>query len=98
MASNIQTLRQFKSEFITERPQLEGMIENDLAELRLGKQLRQMRKDVGLTQKAVAGRMHVTRSYIAQLEGKPQNVPLATLLKYARAVGAQFKLRVYRRL
>lgn len=88
----MKTLRQFKSELITERPQLEEMIENDLAELRLSEQLRKLRKEAGLTQQAVAERMHVTRSYVAQLEGKPQNVTLATLLKYARAVGAQFKV------
>jgi len=90
----MKTLRQFEKELITERPQLEEMIASDLAELQLSEQLRKIRKDAGLTQKAVAERMHVTRSYVAQLEGKPQNITLATLLKYARAVGAQFKVTV----
>ena len=74
----MQTLRQFKSDLITERPQLEEMIEKDLAELRLSEQLRQPPKDAKLTQKAVAERTHVTRSYVAQLEGRPQNVTLAS--------------------
>jgi len=90
----MKTLRQFEKELITERPQLEEMIASDLTELRLSEQLRKIRKDAGLTQQAVAERMHVTRSYVAQLEGKPQNITLATLLKYARAVGAQFKVTV----
>ena len=77
-AANMQTLRQFKSDLITERPQLEEMIEKDPAELRLSEQLRQPPKDAKLTQKAVAERTHVTRSYVAQLEGRPQNVTLAS--------------------
>jgi DNA-binding XRE family transcriptional regulator len=87
----MKTLTQFKKELIAERPQLEEMIANDLAELQLSEQLRKLRKDAGLTQKAVAEKMHVTRAYISQLEGKPQNVQISTLLKYARAVGGQFR-------
>mgnify|MGYP005857419437 CR=1 FL=1 len=90
----MKTLRQFKKELITERPQLEEMIASDLAELRISEQLRNLRKDAGLTQQAVAERMHVTRSYVAQLEGKPQNITLATLLKYGRAVDARLRLEV----
>ena len=88
----MKTLKQFKREIITDSPQLEEMIACDLAELKLSEQLRQLRKDAGLTQRVVAERMHVTRAYISQLEGKPQNVTLATLLKYGRAVGAQFNI------
>jgi len=90
----MKTLREFKKELITERPQLEEMSASDLAELRLSEQLRKIRKDAGLTQQAVADKMHVTRSYVAQLEGKPQNITLATLLKYGRAVGARLKVEV----
>lgn len=90
----MKTLRQFKKELITERPQLEEMIASDLAELRLSEQLRKLRKDAGLTQQAVAERMHVTRSDVAQLEGKPQNIPLATLLKYGHADGARLRVEV----
>jgi hypothetical protein len=45
----MKTLAQFKKELIAERPQLEEMIANDLAELRLSEQLRQLRKDAGFT-------------------------------------------------
>jgi hypothetical protein len=38
----MKTLTQFKKELIAERPQLEEMIANDLAELRLSEQLRQL--------------------------------------------------------
>jgi len=87
----MKTYRQFKQELIADRPHLEEMIASDLAELQLSEQLRRLRKDAGLTQKAVAEKMHVTRAYVSQLEGKPKNVTMATLLKYARAVGGQFR-------
>ena len=88
----MKTLKQFKAEIIADEPQLEEMIASDLAELELSQKLRKLRKDAGLTQKIVAERMHVTRAYISQLEGRPQNVTLATLFKYARAVGAHFNI------
>lgn len=88
----MKTLKQFKQELIANEPKLEEMIAADLAELELSEQLRRLRKDAGLTQRVVAERMHVTRAYVSQLEGKPQNVTLATLFKYARAVGGHFNI------
>lgn len=90
----MKTLKQFTSELTTETPELASMIEGELAELRLSERLRHARKAAGLTQQAVAEKMHVNRAYVSQLESRPQNITIATLLKYSRAVGAQLKVEV----
>lgn len=90
----MKTLTQFTKELTSEKPELAEMIEVELNELRLSERLKAARKSAGLTQLAVAERMHVNRAYVAQLESRPQNITIATLLKYSRAVGAQLKVEV----
>jgi HTH-type transcriptional regulator/antitoxin HipB len=90
----MKTLKKFTSELTTETPELATMIEGELAELRLSERLRYARKAAGLTQQAVAEKMHVNRAYVSQLESRPQNITISTLLKYSRAVGAQLKIEV----
>lgn len=90
----MKTLKQFTTELTTENPDLASMIESDLAELHLSERLRHARKAAGLTQQAVAEKMHVKRAYVSQLESRPQNITISTLLKYSRAVGAQLKVEV----
>lgn len=59
-------------------------------------QLAQARKKAGLTQEEVAQRMGTTATVVARLEsggGKKRHSPtVATLRKYARAVGCQLKI------
>jgi DNA-binding XRE family transcriptional regulator len=88
------TLEQVTDRMVAADPELKEMIEMELNELRLSERLRAARKSAGLTQRAVADRMHVNRAYVAQLESRPQNITIATLLKYSRAVGAQLKVEV----
>ncbi len=38
--------------------------------------------------------MHVNRAYVAQLEGKPQNVTIATLVKYTSALGGNISVQI----
>jgi HTH-type transcriptional regulator/antitoxin HipB len=90
----MKTLKKFTFELTTETPELATMIEGELAELRLSERLRYARKAAGLTQQAVAEKMHVNRAYVSQLESRPQNITISTLLKYSRAVGAQLKIEV----
>jgi DNA-binding transcriptional regulator YiaG len=91
---NQSTLTQFTKELTSEKPKLAEIIETKLNELRLSERLKAARKSAGLTQLAVAERMHVNLAYVAQLESRPQNITIATLLKYNRAVGAQLKVEV----
>lgn len=61
----------------------------------LAGELLKARARAGLTQDAVAERMQTTKSAISRLEGAGQHVPsLATLQRYARAVGCTLQLRL----
>jgi XRE family transcriptional regulator of biofilm formation len=55
---------------------------------RLGKMLKTLREEKGLTQVALAERAKVTQTYIAKLEsGDKKNPSLAILQRLARALG-----------
>lgn len=58
-------------------------------------QLLKARTRAGLTQGAVAEIMGTTRSAISRLEGSGKHAPsLATLRKYAQAVGCELRVRL----
>ena len=90
----MKTLAQVTRTLTAETPDLAELIEFELNELRLSERLKAARKSAGLTQEAVAAKMHVNRAYVAQLESRPQNITLATLLKYGHAVGARLRVEV----
>jgi DNA-binding XRE family transcriptional regulator len=58
-------------------------------------QLLKARNRAGLTQDAVAARMGTTKSAISRLEGSGKHVPsLATLRRYAQAVGCELQVKL----
>lgn len=58
-------------------------------------QLLKARTRAGLTQDAVAERMGTTKSAVSRLEGSGKHAPsLATLRKYAQAVGCELQVRL----
>ena len=60
-------------------------------------QLLKARTRAGLTQDAVAERMGTTKSAVSRLEGSGKHAPsLATLRKYAQAVGCELQVRLVR--
>jgi DNA-binding XRE family transcriptional regulator len=60
-------------------------------------QLLKARTRAGLTQDAVAERMGTTKSAVSRLEGSGKHAPsLATLRKYAQAVGCELQLKLVR--
>ena len=61
------------------------LVENDRALLR---RLTQLRGDQGLTQQDVADRMGVTQPTVARFEAYDSNPTLASIRRYAHAVGA----------
>jgi transcriptional regulator with XRE-family HTH domain len=55
---------------------------------RIGRMLKTLREERGLTQRDLAGRAKVTGAYIAMLEaGKKKNPSLAVLQRLAKALG-----------
>ena len=64
------------------------LVENDRALLR---RLIQLRGDQGLTQQDVADRMGVTQPTVARFEAYDSNPTLASIRRYAHAIGALIK-------
>ena len=64
------------------------LVENDRALLR---RLMQLRGDQGLTQQDVADRMGVTQPTVARFEAYDSNPTLASIRRYAHAIGALIK-------
>jgi DNA-binding XRE family transcriptional regulator len=64
-------------------------------EYRVADQLLKARAKAGLTQDAVAERMGTTKSAISRLEAAGKHTPsLATLQRYARAVGCDLQVKL----
>jgi HTH-type transcriptional regulator / antitoxin HipB len=73
---------------------LHDRVEAIREERRLQSQLRQSRKQAGLTQQQVAERMHTNRSFVARVETQGGNLTIATVERYARAVGKRLKMEL----
>ena len=59
------------------------------------RELLEARKNSGMTQEAVASKIGTTKSAISRLEGGSQHAPsIATLRKYAEAVGCELVIRL----
>ena len=66
-------------------------------EYALADQMIQARTQAGLTQEAVAERMGTTKSAVSRLESSHKHAPsLATLKKYAAAVGCELQVKLVR--
>ena len=64
-------------------------------EYRVADQLLKARSRAGLTQDAVAERMGTTKSAISRLEASGKHTPsLATLQRYAKAVGCDLQVKL----
>lgn len=64
-------------------------------EYQLAGQMLKARSRAGLTQDAVAERMGTTKSAVSRLEGAGKHAPsLATLKRYARAVGCELQVKL----
>lgn len=90
----MKTLKKLEKELCRENPELSTMIEAELERLMISENLKAARKAAGMTQAQVAERMHVNRAYVAQLEGKPQNVTVSTLVKYTNAIGGMIDFKI----
>ncbi len=82
------------NELCKEDPTLDEEVKTGLEELRIREKLYFAREKANLTQREVADRMHVNRSFVSKLENHPQNMKLSTLNKYSKAVGRTLKLEL----
>ena len=66
-------------------------------EYQVASQMLKARARAGLTQDAVAERMGTTKSAVSRLEAAGRHAPsLATLKRYARAVGCELQVKLVR--
>ncbi len=86
---------ELRDELYAKNPEMEDDVKVLVEELRLQAQLYKARKSAGLTQDQVAQRMQVNRSFVSRLENHPENMKLATLNKYARAVGMKVEIALH---
>ena len=97
---NYKPIRHDHAAFLAKARQRPGFSEAyDALELEymLAQQMLKARTKAGLTQDAVAERMGTTRSAISRLEAAGRHAPsLATLKKYAAAVGCELQVKLVR--
>ena len=80
-----------------QRPGFTEAYESLELEYALANQMLKARAKAGLTQDAVAERMGTTKSAVSRLEAAGRHTPsLATLKKYAAAVGCELQVKLVR--
>lgn len=93
-----QPVRHNHAEFLAtarQRPGFNDAYDSLELEYTVASQMLKARANAGLTQDAVAERMGTTKSAISRLEGASRHAPsLATLKKYAAAVGCDLQVRL----
>ncbi len=91
-------VRHSHKEFLARAATRKGFIEAHDAlalEYQVANQMLKARSRAGLTQDAVAERMGTTKSAVSRLESAGKHTPsLATLKRYAKAVGCDLQVRL----
>jgi len=90
-----QPFSEFYEEECAKDPEMKARVGVLVEELRLQAKLHEARKAAGLTQKQVAERMNVNRSFVSKLENHPQNMKLSTFQRYAKAVGMHAEIALH---
>jgi len=70
-------------------PGFESLVEQELAELRVGLVIKDLRQKNGITQDELARRIHTTKSAVSRLENRSGGARLETLEKVAHALGKE---------
>jgi DNA-binding transcriptional regulator YiaG len=76
-------------------PRLAHEVDALVEEMKLEQELAALREKRGLTQRAVAKLIGTSQPYVAKLEsGRVKNLGVATLVKYARALGGFVSIKI----
>ena len=63
-------------------------------DFKIGILLKQARVESGLTQEAIAKKLHTKKSAISRIENHSDDIKLSTLKRFARAVGKEINLQL----
>jgi DNA-binding transcriptional regulator YiaG len=95
----MKSIHEMTADTVTYRGELRHLVETDpkarqiyietKAELSAARQLRELRKSVGLTQRIVAERMGRTQEYVSKIEHAGSDLEYSTIVRYALACGAK---------
>jgi DNA-binding transcriptional regulator YiaG len=96
---NMKTIRDMTADAEAWRQEVKKLIETDptakqiyiemKAELAAARQLRELRKSAGLTQRVVAERMGRSQEYVSKIEHAGSDLEYSTIVRYALACGAK---------
>ena len=65
-------------------PGFKSLVEDELENLKIGEEIRQLRLSSGMTQEELAKQMSTTKSAISRLENHSESVRLSTIEKVAK--------------
>lgn len=74
-------------------PGFETMVEKELAEMRIGLAIKDLRQKNGMTQEQLAQRLKTTKSAVSRLENRSGGARLETLAKIAHTFGKELVIR-----
>ena len=90
-------MKDFLDEIIEERtasdPEFPELVEAALKSRRLLRRLAEVRKELNLTQTAVAARMGTSQSALARIERAESDPRISTVERYALAIGQELEVR-----
>ena len=84
--------QKYKAERMKKNSEFWKEYEEHFEAFQIGIQLRQARKDAGLTQEQVANRLQTTKSVISRMENHATDIRLSTLEKFAKALGRRIQV------
>ena len=64
-------------------------MDNKQYQIAMGEALRRLRKDLGLSQEALAEKANVHRTFIGPIENAKRKITIDTLIKLANALGVK---------
>jgi transcriptional regulator with XRE-family HTH domain len=70
------------------------LVKKELANLEIGVQIAKLRAKHRLNQTQLAARARMSTPKVSQIENKPANVQLDTLIRLAQALGARLEVRL----
>jgi len=73
---------------------MRDLVEKELASLDIGMQIAKLREKRGLNQTQLAARAQMSGPKVSNIERRPANVQLDTLIRLCRALGARLEVRL----
>jgi transcriptional regulator with XRE-family HTH domain len=92
--TNIQDVLAFLEQIIPDTPEMQLIERQELFRLTLTQVMRNLRKNLGLTQAELAEKMGVGQSWVSKLESANNDHDFESVLAYLDALGADFEVTI----